>query len=1044
MHALFLAGVGCCFSSMRLGYSATVRALWLSALRVEPISSRPQRHICRILTASLSTVTAFSTSARSISRSSSLRLRRRPFPSTLLRSAAPRIQRPHMSGVHSLSADNSLIFLEHYTTRLTRSKLQCTYIPPGSLTVFACTLSIALPPSDSSSLSLVAFTPLVLSCTSPILTSKKRAKAAAALMLCRQLIDKGEFEPFAVFGQPDKFAFSSKREKRSQAARLSQMKQPADLTPQAGKGVQSATASLPSRPSPVSVAPSDRERPRDRMVLLSGLDAAEQITATEIRQRLSMGLPHCPAVHPFESAVNPRFTAYLLHFDSATEAEEAVAVLDGRQDVVEGQRLTAHIFGRPAEEMIERAWYPPPPQLAHDWLQAREGQTGADYYYFYGYRCDLFDRGNTPHSLVLLCPAALHVTQPLMLYQPAAPWLTAAEHANQQPRQFDICYAGSCRLSEAEMEAAQEWWARMAQDFAKRGTGQWLEEQRRYLLLPVIHDAENTSAPQQPATDSLLISSFSSRSGITVDWELINRCLSDAPAMLSVNHFDSDSRSLSTVILTTPHDGLLYLSHGLAPFLTASPSLEWNHASSNRSFATYLNPYGHQLDPASPLIQAQHLPSFAVDLTRPQPPSSSAMSHMLAPQQSRVHPISAQLWCQLRCVASFMYALESQLLTQSLADACRKPVVSLSLLQAALTSRAVSSGWNDNYERLEFLGDSFIKYSVSSHLFTRHTLNTAAHLTRIRADNINNRNLARNGQRQQLLPAIRAEPFQPAKMSFAGVPSLDEGQISAGVVADVVEAMVGAYCVEQGEAAACKVARWLGLQVSEHDSDNGSLTFSMPPLAPLESADPRVVDCLASSVPQLEQVLSYSFREPLRLLHALTHSSAGVSFNNERLEWLGDAVLDWLVTRAIFASSTNRSPGEMTTHRASLVNRDAYAFIAVRLGLQHHLLADQQVSDLAAEGAAAVEVRWGAVGGAYEASGGADLTAFKVLCDLLESVMGAVYVDCGMDVTETNRVWEHIAAVEETSTGMRLVARSERHNWYDHSVPMSKQFSVRL
>ena len=945
------------------------------------------------------------------------------------------------SAVHSLSLDTSLVFLDHYCTRLTRSKLDCTYAEHQPHPTFTCTLSIALQSSDPSlATSTLPAPPELLSVTSATSSQKKQAKAAAALLLCHQLMELGEFEPFAVAGQPGKFAFSSKREKRFQAARNTQPPQLHDSAAHAEHNNRQVMPLPAQAKQPIAASPpsaSTSARPRDSMVLLRGLDAEARVTASDVARSLSVALAVPPSVHPFQSAAHPHFSAYLLHFATPAEAEEAVAVLDGRGDIVEGQLLAVHMLDNPHEVMLERAWYTAPPQLEHDWLRAEEwDEEAAGYLYFYAYRCAVFDdtaaASSASSSLMLLCPAALPPTHPLTLFPPLAPSLTADEYADQQPRPYAVRYAGGCRLSETELGVAQTWWARMAKDLAKRGNGRWSQEQRRYLILPILPDANKTTGrAQSPASDAALISSFTpphnsgSSAHVTPDWELINQSLSDTPAVLSHNHFDADRSTLSSVILTTPHNGVAYLPHRLSPFLTArSPFPHPEKASGDHSFAAYFSQHGGEVDPASPLVEAQHLPSFAIDLTRPQLPSSSTVAVILAPQLCRVHPVPVQLWRRLRCVSSFMYALESQLLVHSLLAACDAAPISPSLLQAALTSRAVTMDWAGNYERLEFLGDSFIKHSVSSQLFATQPAHSAEQLTRLRVAAICNRNLAAVGQRA-LLPAIRADPFQPGRMSLAGVASVDRGQLSTGVVADVVEATVGAYYVEQGEEGARRVAQWLGLPAYEHSGD--SAMFIPLPLSRLEASHPAVQDCLASSVPHLEHMLSYEFREPLHLLHALTHTSALLSFSYERLEWLGDAVLDWLVTRSVFASSPHRSPGDMTARRRSMVNRDAYAVLAVQLGLHDHMLAGQQVAAMAHDGAAAVLGRWGAGGGGYEA-GGESLMSFKVLCDLLESVMGAVYVDSGMDVAAVKRVWDGMVAVEETNTGMRLVARSrERH-----------------
>ena len=556
---------------MRVGYSATVRALWLSAGHINPtVATRLLDRLDRCsttLSAQLSTVPSSPSASRSHSRPPSPRRSELRLSSTLFRLSSPRLRRFKMAAVYTLSAETSLNFLEHYITRLTHSKLQCSYTEHQPTPSFTCTLSIAVPPPSSRSAA-----PVLLTCTSSAFTQKKQAKAAAALLLCRELIDRGEFEPFAVSGQPDKFAFSSKREKRFHAERHPTSASPVAFAVHPNKEAVARTSPKPLRSasftsSSAAVAPStvpsasaavaERDRARDRMVLLSGLNAAEQLTASDITQRLSVALQHCPIVHPYQSATHPQYTTYLLQFNSPAEAEDAAIILDGRDDIIDGPPLTAHMLDKPAEVMIDRAWYSPPQQLSVEWLGGKN-EAGDDCWYFFGYRCDLFDDGQSPYSLALLCPSALPAIQPLTLYPLLAASLTAANCADQKARQFAVRYAGSCRLSEQEMAVATRWWARMAKDLGKRGDGQWHQEQRRYLLLPVLREPASKAAAVQPANDAQLIASFSSTDDtnrparLQPDWALINRSLFDGHASLSPSHFDADHRTLSTVLLHHP------------------------------------------------------------------------------------------------------------------------------------------------------------------------------------------------------------------------------------------------------------------------------------------------------------------------------------------------------------------------------------------------------------------------------------------------------------------------------------------------------------
>src|SRR5207249_9116626 len=78
--------------------------------------------------------------------------------------------------------------------------------------------------------------------------------------------------------------------------------------------------------------------------------------------------------------------------------------------------------------------------------------------------------------------------------------------------------------------------------------------------------------------------------------------------------------------------------------------------------------------------------------------------------------------------------------------------------------------------------------------------------------------------------------------------------------------------------------------------------------------------------------LGYEFREPGLLREALTHRSFGVP-HNERLEFVGDAVLNCVVALALFERFPNTAEGDLSRARAHLVNKDTLAQVARRVGL---------------------------------------------------------------------------------------------------------------
>lgn len=123
---------------------------------------------------------------------------------------------------------------------------------------------------------------------------------------------------------------------------------------------------------------------------------------------------------------------------------------------------------------------------------------------------------------------------------------------------------------------------------------------------------------------------------------------------------------------------------------------------------------------------------------------------------------------------------------------------------------------------------------------------------------------------------------------------------------------------------------------------------------------------------RLERRLGYRFTDRKLLASALTHRSVGAA-NNERLEFLGDAVLGMVVADFLFRREGRLSEGDLSRLRASLVNRDTLADIAQELDFGADLR----------------------LGPGELKSGG--FRRRSVLANALEAIIGAVYLDGGFD-----------------------------------------------
>ena len=131
----------------------------------------------------------------------------------------------------------------------------------------------------------------------------------------------------------------------------------------------------------------------------------------------------------------------------------------------------------------------------------------------------------------------------------------------------------------------------------------------------------------------------------------------------------------------------------------------------------------------------------------------------------------------------------------------------------------------------------------------------------------------------------------------------------------------------------------------------------------------------------LEEKLGHSFRDLSLLERALSHRSWAKDrangpkrVDNERLEFLGDAVLDLVISEALYRSSAS-SEGRLTRARAMLVRRETLAKHARSLDLGKYLR----------------------LGKGEQASGGANKDS--ILADALESIIAAIYLDAGLSLS---------------------------------------------
>ncbi|EGK96757.1 AGAP002836-PB [Anopheles gambiae str. PEST] len=303
-------------------------------------------------------------------------------------------------------------------------------------------------------------------------------------------------------------------------------------------------------------------------------------------------------------------------------------------------------------------------------------------------------------------------------------------------------------------------------------------------------------------------------------------------------------------------------------------------------------------------------------------------------------------------------------------------------------------------------------------------------------------------------------------------------------VADCVEALIGAYLIECGPRGALLFMAWLGIRVlpireppvklnSNNETaltpykatgqNDGPLSTGVTiaeyghwvaPPSPMvranitfggietgAAATSRELARLLQGFEEFEQALGYRFRDRSYLLQAMTHASYSpnrLTDCYQRLEFLGDAILDYLITRHLYEDRRQHSPGALTDLRSALVNNTIFASLAVRHGFHKYFLhlspglqevIDRFVRIQQENGHRITEEEYylpdeddelgeyGAMGedGPGEGRGvgeAEDVEVPKALGDVFESIAGAIFLDSDMSLDTVWKVYRKMMGPE--------------------------------
>lgn len=331
--------------------------------------------------------------------------------------------------------------------------------------------------------------------------------------------------------------------------------------------------------------------------------------------------------------------------------------------------------------------------------------------------------------------------------------------------------------------------------------------------------------------------------------------------------------------------------------------------------------------------------------------------------------------------------------------------LSIDRIIEAFTLPSASASFSN--QRLETLGDAFLKLATSIHVYNKFPYKHEGQLTVLKENSVSNRYLLGRGHIRSLTSYMTVEPNSHTRWRLTTDNTRlvnGEWMVSRKIprrsVQDCMEATLGAAWLSGGVKAALAVGTNLGLcfggkqawwERKEYEQNSMEISTGSP-------------------FPVLEATLGYTFKDKMLLLEALTHPSfakGGPSY--QRLEFLGDgmckrhqassmtdailAVLDLVVLDHFFNNYPNAGPGKLSRARARCVCSPTLAAIATKkLGIPKQIFCDsvslvQAMMEKSAQFDTMsfpqiIDSIW-------------SLDAPKALSDVVEALLGAIFVDCG-------------------------------------------------
>ncbi|SPO31957.1 related to cell cycle control protein dicer [Ustilago trichophora] len=537
---------------------------------------------------------------------------------------------------------------------------------------------------------------------------------------------------------------------------------------------------------------------------------------------------------------------------------------------------------------------------------------------------------------------------------------------------------------------------------------------------------------------------------------------SDFPTSLDCIPFDLSESQLRDRVLVRQHG---YHSHSLYRFNSIRPDLTPNSPLTSNDTDTYLTQhlrmYGRfhstrSIPPEdmstvlalelanTPLLEVTKMAKVQ-NVLSPNPAQQRntlpAASRLIVPYFYLVHPLPLSLLHSVLLLPSILTRYDQLLLAQACNVDLFSGQIDTDLVLEALTSPSAGSGFD--YERLEFLGDTFLKLVATCHTFTTHLSRTEAELHLANKGILTNVRLLSEAKRLRLDKyglfagsRMVAKRFVGPMVGGVGGRLVDRGmvvvddvevgkefevdRIKEKTLADITEALIGAALLTSGTQCALSICRRFHL--IPHTiltlSDFNTLLLDLKSQSVVESWQSRVS---LSALHHLQHLFSHEYRYPHLGLEAFTHPSllASVLPSYQRLEFLGDAWLDFHIVMRIYGQNEQLSPGELTALKGLLASNSTLSALGHRLGLDKYVASNSAVlCDTIRNYADSLDSIVKSLDknkdGAEEEQGQYwhDLPSHvivpKAIADVVEASFASIVVDSEFDEETTQRVFDRI------------------------------------